>query len=128
MSEPTPSMRVDLWLWHARFFKTRSLASKIVKAKKVRINGTLISKASSPVCTGDVLTFTKEGAVKVIEIVKLSDRRGPYSEAITLYSDLSPLPAPKSEYTGDNENPSRARGMGRPTKKDRRAYNKFTET
>lgn len=118
--------RIDIWLWHARFFKTRSLATKMVKSKKIRINGTVVSKASSPVTIGDVLTFVKAGDVRVIEIKAQSERRGPYSEAITLYKDLSPEPLSKQE-ADLNRAPAREKGMGRPTKKDRRAFNHLTE-
>lgn len=129
MTETGMQMRLDLWLWHARFFKTRSLATKIVKAKKVRVNGVLVSKAASPVSPGDVLTFAKEGDIKVIEVTSLSERRGPYSEAITLYKDLSPTPhRPSAEEKAHSDNPAREKGMGRPTKKDRRAYDKLTDS
>lgn len=121
-------MRLDLWLWHSRFFKTRSLATKVVKSKKVRVNSTLVSKAASPVTVGDVLTFVKEGDVKVLKIKALSERRGPYSEAVTLYDDLSPAPANSDKDAGSQDhNPARERGMGRPTKKDRRAFEKLTD-
>ncbi|WND03680.1 RNA-binding S4 domain-containing protein [Temperatibacter marinus] len=128
MTEAGMKERVDIWLWHARFFKTRSIATKLVKAKKVRVNGTVISKPSSSISVGDVLTFVKEGDVRIIEIKALSTHRGPYSEAKELYEDLSPDPVPKHANKDRRYNPAREQGMGRPTKKDRRAYEKLTES
>lgn len=130
MTDTGVRMRLDIWLWHARFYKTRSLASKVVKAKKVRVNGTIVSKASSQISAGDVLTFVKEKAVKVIKVVALSDRRGPYTEAVLLYEDLSPKvekPDPDDVAHLTTINPAREKGMGRPTKKDRRAYDKLLD-
>lgn len=113
-------MRVDKWLWHARFFKTRSLATKIVGAGHLRVNGDKISKSSYGVGQGDVLTFAQAKQVRVIKIVALSTRRGPAPEAQMLYEDLDP---PK--VTADNvpQTPGGAPkfdGKGRPSKKDRR--------
>ena len=91
MNENLFNLRIDKWLWQARFFKTRSLATKLVKSGKVRINGTLIAKPSRCVVVGDVITFPKELNVRVIEIRDLGKRRGPASEAQALYTDLAPI-------------------------------------
>lgn len=106
-------MRVDKWLWHARFFKTRGLATKLVSAGHVRVNGSAISKPAFNVGAGDVLTFPQAKQTRIIEIIATSTRRGPAPEAQALYHDKTPVqeyvpPAPKFE------------GKGRPTKKDRR--------
>ncbi len=106
-------MRVDKWLWHARFFKTRALASKLVSGGHLRVNSQRATKASYGIRIGDVLTFPQARRVRVVKILSLSTRRGPAPEAQTLYEDLSPpqedIPiAPSYE------------GKGRPTKKDRR--------
>ncbi|WP_166416039.1 RNA-binding S4 domain-containing protein [Cochlodiniinecator piscidefendens] len=108
-----PSLRIDKWLWHARFFKTRSLSAKVVTGGHMRVNGEKIAKTSRAVSAGDVLTFLQEKHVRVIKVVAIGERRGPAPEARTLYEDLTPereiFPsAPKFE------------GKGRPTKKDRR--------
>ena len=117
MSEAEEKLRVDKWLWHARFFKTRSLAASRVKTGTVRINGTVTQKPSSMVGAGDVLTFAQGDHIRVIEIIGLGTRRGPAPEAQSLYTDLSP-PKPKSE---NKVTPNPAfDGKGRPTKKDRR--------
>ena len=106
-----------MWLWHSRFFKTRSLAASKVKTGSARINGTVTHKPSSMVSPGDVLTFAKDDHIRVIQIDALGERRGPAPEAQTLYTDLSP-PKPK-EKNVHSGNPG-FDGKGRPTKKDRR--------
>lgn len=123
--ESSAKLRLDKWLWQARFFKSRSLAAAQCRAKKVRINGAHAKKASAPVCVGDVLTFPKAGDVKVIEIAALGARRGPAPEAALLYKDLTPLRETTSAGAEKPTNPSRERGMGRPTKTDRRALDRL---
>lgn len=119
---PDSAIRIDKWLWHARFFKTRTLAQSQVTAGKIRVNSERISKANHSVKPGDVLTFVKADKVLIIEIVQIANRRGPASEAQTLYNDLSP--APQKTAKDDPAVPapvaSRERGSGRPTKRERR--------
>lgn len=86
MTEDT--IRIDLWLWYARFYKTRSLAARAVKETRIRINRRVVTKTSQPVRVGDVLTFPKADEVQVIEVVRLGERRGPAPEARSLYRDL----------------------------------------
>ncbi len=84
------TLRLDKWLWHARFFKTRSLASALVSKGRVRVNGTPAARPSRGVGAGDVLTFPQGRAIRVIRILALGERRGPASEARLLYDDLDP--------------------------------------
>ncbi len=118
----TPSIRVDKWLWHARFFKTRTIAQNVVTSGKVRINAERISKANHIVKPGDVLTFVRGKQVCVIEILAISTRRGPAPEAQTLYTDLSPPPALTAKDDPGIPAPVARRepGTGRPTKQERR--------
>lgn len=123
------SERIDKWLWHARFFKSRTLARDLVKSKKLHINSLRVSKPSTLVNIGDILTFPKAHDEKVIEIIAIGTRRGSASEAILLYNDLSPDPIildPLDPRT--MKAPTRAQGMGRPTKADRRAMDKLRDT
>ena len=114
MSEPPrETIRLDKWLWQARFFKSRSLAAGLVSAGKVRVDGQPVSKPARAVGPGDVLTFPKERDVRVVRILACGERRGPAPEAQALYEDMSPPP----ERTPRNP---RFDGKGRPTKKDRR--------
>ena len=85
MSEP--GLRIDKWLWRARFFKSRSLAAKAVTSG-VRINGARTDKTHALVRPGDALTFTQAKTIRVIRVLALGDRRGPATEAVTLYEDL----------------------------------------
>lgn len=119
-------LRIDKWLWHARFFKSRSLAAVQCRAGRVRINGEHCRKASATVSIGDTLTIPKPNDVKVVEILALGVRRGPASEAAELYKDLTP---PQALLDADSDlqpaNPAREKGMGRPTKTDRRAFERL---
>ena len=107
---------MDKWLWHARFFKTRSLAAKVVSDGKLRVNGQPISKPAYAVTADDVLTFPQARNVRVIKVLGLGERRGPAPEAQALYDDLDP-PKPRDPAP----QVPRFEGKGRPTKKDRRA-------
>ena len=92
MSAPDPAsegLRLDKWLWQARFFKTRALAAQVVGKGRLRLNQTIVTKAHHRVRTGDVLTFPQGRAVRVVRVVELGSRRGPASEAQTLYQDLT---------------------------------------
>lgn len=118
MNESPAKIRVDKWLWHARFFKSRGLAGELAGSGSVRVNGDRISKASHSVRPGDVLTFPKDRHIRVIQIDAIGERRGPAPEAQALYTDLEP---PQSQPR-ETRPPTleRDEGAGRPTKKDRR--------
>ena len=81
-------IRLDKWLWQARFFKSRSLASKVCAAGKIRVDGAVVKKAHYVVRVGNVLTFPKARDIRVIRIDALGERRGPASEAQTLYTEI----------------------------------------
>jgi len=120
------SLRLDKWLWHARFMKSRSLATKLCQSSKVRLNGEVTSKAHQLVRPGDVLTFPKGQDIRIIKIVALGTRRGPAPEAQALYEDLAPPVAPKKSGTTPTANAGkRELGTGRPTKTERRAIDKL---
>ena len=85
-------MRVDKWLWHARFFKSRGLAGELAGSGRLRVNGDRVDKPAQSVRPGDVLTFPKAGHIRVIQIDAIGTRRGPAPEAATLYEDLDPAP------------------------------------
>lgn len=114
--EPRPEkIRLDKWLWHARFFKTRGLSAKLVSGGHVRVNGEKVAKPAHGVVPGDVLTFPQARRIRVIRIVAIGERRGPAPEALTLYEDLSP-----EQDRSDVPDAPRFEGKGRPTKRDRR--------
>jgi ribosome-associated heat shock protein Hsp15 len=82
------SLRLDKWLWHARFFKSRSLAAKFCQAGRLRVNGEPTQKAAHTIRVGDVLTFPIGAQVRVVRVLALGERRGPAPEARALYGDL----------------------------------------
>jgi ribosome-associated heat shock protein Hsp15 len=116
---PRETIRLDKWLWHARFFKSRSLAAGVVTGGKVRVDGVPAVKPARAVGVGNVLTFVKESETKVVKILGCGVRRGPAPEAQALYEDMTP--APPAPRVGDSrsKNPG-FDGKGRPTKRDRR--------
>ncbi|MEM0935001.1 MAG: RNA-binding S4 domain-containing protein [Pseudomonadota bacterium] len=119
------SERLDKWLWQARFFKTRSLAAKLVSEGKVRVNATRVAKPSRPVSPGDTLTFPQGNAIRVVEIVALPVRRGPAPEAQSCYEDRAP-PETAAPSGGAAQGPqTQGRKGPRPTKKDRRNLSDF---
>jgi ribosome-associated heat shock protein Hsp15 len=112
------SQRLDKWLWFARVVKSRTLAAGLVADGKVRINRTRAEKPSQTVKAGDVLTIAVHGHVRVLEVAAPGVRRGPATEAATLYRDLTPKPDPD---TNEPVSPAeRDPGTGRPTKRERR--------
>lgn len=124
-----PTQRLDKWLWCARFFKSRNLASKLLSAGRLRLSGKVINKAHQLVRPGDVLTFPQGPFIRVVKVLFLAERRGPAPEAQLLFEDLEPIEAQrqaKSETAEfDTSASGRDRGEGRPTKEDRRAIDRL---
>ncbi|TVR49719.1 MAG: RNA-binding S4 domain-containing protein [Rhodobacteraceae bacterium] len=112
--EPRPTLRLDKWLWQARFVKSRALAAKLVAGPGMRVNSVPVAKPAFAVGIGDVLTFALGARVVTVRIRALGTRRGPAPEARMLYDDLSPPPPPP-----DLSRPRPVAG-GRPDKRDRR--------
>jgi ribosome-associated heat shock protein Hsp15 len=81
----TESLRIDKWLWHARFCKTRAIAQDKASAGRIRINGHRIEKASASVRIGDVMTLPTGSKVIALRVLALGERRGPALEARMLY-------------------------------------------
>jgi ribosome-associated heat shock protein Hsp15 len=111
-------LRIDKWLWFARLAKTRTLAQKLAVSGRVRVNRQKNDSAAHQVKVGDVLTIAFDAGVRVLRVAALGARRGPAAEARLLYEDLSPPPPPAPVR-------ERAPGAGRPTKRDRRAFERF---
>ena len=111
------SLRIDKWLWAARVFKTRSLAATACAGGKVDVNEQSV-KPARLVRPGDLLHVTIGPSRRVLRIVGLSERRGPASDARQLYDDLTPPAPPRIRSLPQAVRPV---GMGRPTKRERRA-------
>jgi ribosome-associated heat shock protein Hsp15 len=92
--DAAPRLRLDKWLWQARFFKTRADAAEWVTKGRVRVNGMRMSKPGHGITVQDVLTFPQENIIRVIRVSALGIRRGPFSEAQTLYIDMDAAPTP----------------------------------
>lgn len=93
MSE-VDACRADVWLWRARFFKTRSLAAKFVEEGRIRLTGPgqeehRLDKPARPIKVGDKLVFALGGRLIAITVEAMGDRRGPAAEARALYSTLT---------------------------------------
>ena len=126
MSETAPGLRLDKWLWHARFFKTRSVASRYCEEGRLRVNGEPTAKAHYAARIGDVLTFPLGQDIRIIRIVALGERRGPAPEAQALYEDLT-VRVPPEKVREDDAPVAREPGAGRPTKSDRRAIDRLMD-
>ncbi|MGF1476496.1 MAG: S4 domain-containing protein [Geminicoccaceae bacterium] len=88
MKEQGTNQRLDQWLWHARFFKSRTLAQRAVQARKIRVNQMVVPKPDYRLKAGDVLTFTQGAGVRVVRVRDVGARRGPAVEARQLYTDV----------------------------------------
>ena len=82
-------LRIDKWLWHARFYKTRALAQTAAASGIIRLNGNRIGKSSTTVTPGDILTIPRGPEVLALRVLALGTRRGPASEAQALYDILN---------------------------------------
>jgi len=85
-----PKLRLDKWLWQARFFKGRSAAADMISEGGLRLNSQHCMKPGHTVTDGDVLTFAQGNRIRVIRVLNLGIRRGPATEAQALYEDLAP--------------------------------------
>ena len=120
----TEKIRLDTWLWYARFYKSRSLSAKAILSGKLRLNSNKIIKPASKVKTNDVLTINHINMVRIIQVQSLGSRRGPASEAQKLYNDLSGDITDASKIKSVSEK-SKKETNKRPTKKDRRLLDKI---
>ncbi|PWR19737.1 RNA-binding S4 domain-containing protein [Zavarzinia compransoris] len=85
-----PAIRLDKWLWHARFVKTRGLGADYAERGRVRLNGQPALKAHQNIRIGDVLTLGFGPKPRVVRVLGLGERRGPAPEAQMLYEDITP--------------------------------------
>jgi len=115
-------MRLDKWLWAARFFKSRTRAAAACDGGKVDVNDQA-AKPSRVVRPGDLLEITLPRGKKIVRVAALSDRRGPGVQAALLYADLTPPPPPRE--TRIPPPVIRPRGLGRPTKRERRLIDRL---
>ncbi len=121
-------MRLDKWLWAARFFKTRSAAQQAIEGGKVRLNGER-PKVSKDVRAGDALAIVAGRSEWIVKVIELSDRRGPASEAQRLYSEDADSRKSREEEAAKRRlmREPAAERHGRPTKRERRQLERFRD-
>lgn len=126
--EPQPAVRLDKWLWAARFFKTRSLAQQSVEGGRVKLNGERVKPART-LKTGDRLQIHIGGYAWIVTVCGLSDRRGPAPAARLLYEESEESRLQRQAQVAEHRaelDPSAAL-RGRPTKRNRRQLDHLTE-
>ena len=125
----TPGQRIDKWLWAARFFKTRSLATAAIQAGHIRLNGAT-PKPARDVRPGDTLDIALGPVRWTVVVCQLNEQRRPAIEAQLLYDETEESRARRSVQR-ENLRLAPAPGSdlrGRPTKKARRLIHRFTES
>ena len=118
------NIRLDLYLFYIRIFKSRNLATKFIISNRLRISGQVTQKPHKLISIGDVLSLPIQDYVKIIKVVDIPKRRGPFSEALNYYEDITPL---KTQENKVNVTPKFkfVERVGRPTKLERRQTDKL---
>ena len=113
------TLRLDVYLYYIRIFKSRSIATKFVSNNRLRISGQITQKPHKMISIGDVLTMTIEDNIKILKVLNIPNRRGPYSEALNFYEDITPI---ESIHKKESPKPDIkfVERVGRPTKRERR--------
>ena len=113
------TIRLDIYLYYIRIFRSRSIATKFVSTNRLRISGQVTQKPHKMISIGDVLTITINDNIKILKVLDIPNRRGPYSESLNFYEDITPIEnIPKKESLKlDMKFVER---VGRPTKRERR--------
>lgn len=113
------TIRLDIYLYYIRIFKSRSISTKFVSTNRLRISGQVTQKPHKMISIGDVLTISINDNIKVLKVLDIPNRRGPYSESLSFYEDITPIEniAKKESIKLDMKFVER---VGRPTKRERR--------
>ncbi|MEI7969496.1 MAG: RNA-binding S4 domain-containing protein [Betaproteobacteria bacterium] len=128
MTDSTDRVRIDKWLWAARFFKTRSIAAEMVDGGRVQVNGDRVKPARA-LRVGDTLSIRVGPYLWTVSVLELSDRRGPASVAQKLYVETEQSRAEREEVAERlrANRPVNPLHKGRPTKRDRREMDRIRE-
>ena len=123
-----PRVRLDKWLYAARFYKTRTIAAQAIESGRARVDDQRV-KPSYAVKAGTRINLSKDSLVWKVEVAAVSDKRGPASEAIRLYREFPDSAAVREEEIAKRKAAaaSAPRTSGRPTKRDRRKLHSFFE-
>jgi ribosome-associated heat shock protein Hsp15 len=121
-----PGIRIDKWLWAARFFKTRSLASHSCELGRILCNGQA-AKASREVRVGDMVQVKNDSGDYQVQVLVLSDMRGPAAVAQTLYAETEASKESRAKAAAERKEMPHFEAMreGRPSKRDRRDLDRF---
>ena len=123
------SVRIDKWLWAARFFKTRALAFRACELGRIQANGQITTKPARDVRIGDMLRITNEGGEFSVEVLILSDVRGPAPVAQTLYRETDASREQRLKIAAERKAARQWEQLpaGRPNKRDRRRIIQFRQ-
>ena len=113
------TLRLDIYLYYIRIFKSRSIAPKFVSTNRLRISGKVTQKPHKMISIGDILTMTINDNIKVFKVLDIPNRRGPYLESLNFYEDITPI---KNISKNESHKPDIkfVERVGRPTKRERR--------
>ena len=113
------TIRLDIYLYYIRIFKSRSLASKFISSNRLRVSGQVTQKPHKLISLGDILTMIINDKIKILKVLDIPNRRGPYSESLNFYEDITPIENLQREVD-KNSNIKFMDRVGRPTKRERR--------
>ncbi|MDA9806985.1 hypothetical protein N9D05_06740 [Alphaproteobacteria bacterium] len=117
-------IRLDLYLFYIRIFKSRNLASKFINSNRLRVSDKVTQKPHKLISISDILTFTIHDRIKVLEVIDIPMRRGSYLDSLNYYNDISPVET-KEEKEGRDPKLKIVDRVGRPTKLERRQTDKL---
>ena len=118
------NIRLDLYLFYIRIFKSRNIATKYILSNRLRLSGQVTKKPDKLISISDVLTLSINDQVKIIEVLEIPKRRGPFVETLFFYKDLTPL-TKKEVSKKDIKKIKFLDRAGRPTKLERRQTDKL---
>lgn len=118
------SIRLDLYLFYIRIFKSRNLASKFINSNRLRVSDKVTQKPHKLILISDILTFTIHDRIKVLEVIDIPMRRGSYVDSLNYYNDISPVETKEEKEERDPKLKFVDR-VGRPTKLERRQTDKL---
>ena len=113
------TLRLDIYLYYIRIFKSRSIATKFVLTNRLRISGQVTQKPHKMISVGDVLTMTINDNIKILKVLDIPSRRGSYPESLNFYEDITPIEIIPKKESSDIDIKFVER-VGRPTKRERR--------
>lgn len=121
-----PKIRLDVWLWSARFFKTRSLCKQAIAGGKIEVNNQT-AKASRQIGKNDIITISRGQEKMTVEVVQLAEKRGPASFAVQLYSETKASLAQREKQAEIRRINQAAMvpAANKPNKKQRRQIHRF---